>query len=76
MGARKPQTKAPTTTPPSPRQALSPLDPYLGLGDCLRRMVREEGVGSLYRGMGFRLCYLVPLTAVQVSACAIPPLPL
>ena len=52
--------------PPRTHQALSPLDPYLGLRDCLRRMVREEGALALYRGMGFRLCYLVPLTAVQV----------
>jgi hypothetical protein len=31
-------------------------------------MLREEGPAALYRGMGFRLCYVMPFAAVQVGS--------
>ena len=34
--------------------AVSPL-PYAGAVDCARRIVDEEGVGGLYRGIGLHL---------------------
>lgn len=37
-----------------PMVAPSPL-PYAGPVDCVRRMIDEEGVGSLYRGLGIHL---------------------
>lgn len=39
---------------------------YKGVTDCFVRMIREEGVGSLYRSLPPRLVSVVPMIAIQV----------
>lgn len=40
---------------------------YRGIGDCLRRIVQEEGVGGLYKGLGVSLLVCVPSLAISFS---------
>lgn len=38
---------------------------YKGVTDCLVRIIREEGVGTLYRALPPRLLAVVPMIAIQ-----------
>lgn len=39
---------------------------YKGVTDCFVRILKEEGVGSLYRSLPPRLIGVVPMIAIQV----------
>ncbi|CAM9271889.1 unnamed protein product [Choristocarpus tenellus] len=52
------KTRLVTQTAVSSRQ-------YTGIVDCFLRMVREEGVGSLYNSLSPRLVSVVPMIGVQ-----------
>lgn len=41
--------------------------PYKGLKDCIVRMAREEGIGSFYAGVGARVIWIAPFTAISLS---------
>mmetsp|Transcript_23888 Transcript_23888/g.55559 ORF Transcript_23888/g.55559 Transcript_23888/m.55559 type:complete len:344 (+) Transcript_23888:170-1201(+) len=51
-------------------QALSNLTPYKGVGDCVSRMLREEGAGAFFKGLAPRMIYVAPFAAVQFTAHA------
>lgn len=40
--------------------------PYRGVLDTLSRVVKEEGIGSLYRSLAPRLVSVVPMIGIQV----------
>jgi hypothetical protein len=40
---------------------------YKGLRDCACRMAREEGVGAFFAGVGARLIWIAPFTALSLS---------
>jgi len=40
---------------------------YKGLRDCIYRMAREEGVGAFFAGVGARLVWIAPFTALSLS---------
>ena len=46
------------------QQGNAPLA-YKGVGDCFRRIIKEEGVGSLYSSLTPRLLSVVPMIAIQ-----------
>ena len=46
-------------------QDASTVNPYLGVVDCFQRILKEEGVGSLYRSLAPRLLSVVPMIAIQ-----------
>lgn len=46
-------------------QDASTVNPYKGVSDCFQRILREEGVGSLYRSLAPRLLSVVPMIAIQ-----------
>ena len=41
------------------------LVPYMGINDCFRRILKEEGVGAFYRGLVPRLLSVVPMIGIQ-----------
>ncbi|KMZ56658.1 putative Mitochondrial carrier protein [Zostera marina] len=41
--------------------------PYKGVSDCLRRVIREEGIGSLYRSYRTTVVMNAPFTAVHFA---------
>ena len=46
-------------------QDCSAMNPYKGVVDCFQRILREEGVGPLYRSLTPRLLSVVPMIAIQ-----------
>ena len=46
-------------------QDASTVNPYMGVVDCFQRILREEGVGPLYRSLAPRLLSVVPMIAIQ-----------
>lgn len=49
-----------------PALQLVASSPYKGVGDCIVRMVREEGVSSLFAGVGARVIWIAPFTAISL----------
>ena len=49
--------------------AVGTLDniPYKGMVDCISRMAREEGVGAFFAGVGARVVWIAPFTAISLS---------
>ncbi|CAM9516794.1 unnamed protein product [Chrysoparadoxa australica] len=45
--------------------SVAGMVPYKGITDCFTRVIREEGVGSLYRALGPRLAAVVPMIGIQ-----------
>lgn len=46
-------------------QAAASKYNYTGIVNCFTRMIREEGVGSLYNSLTPRLVSVVPMIGVQ-----------
>lgn len=46
-------------------QQASTINPYSGVSDCFRRVLREEGIGTFYRSLTPRLLSVVPMIAIQ-----------
>eukprot|EP00633_Aureoumbra_lagunensis_P000985 CAMPEP_0197297958 /NCGR_PEP_ID=MMETSP0890-20130614/42370_1 /TAXON_ID=44058 ORGANISM="Aureoumbra lagunensis, Strain CCMP1510" /NCGR_SAMPLE_ID=MMETSP0890 /ASSEMBLY_ACC=CAM_ASM_000533 /LENGTH=179 /DNA_ID=CAMNT_0042775389 /DNA_START=537 /DNA_END=1076 /DNA_ORIENTATION=+ len=40
---------------------------YLGISDCVKRMLKEEGVYAFYRGLPPRLVSVVPMSCLQFA---------
>lgn len=40
---------------------------YTGVFDCMRRVVREEGWGALGRGVGARVAWVAPSSAIVLA---------
>lgn len=41
--------------------------PYKGMVDCIVRMAREEGPGAFFAGVGARVVWIAPFTALSLS---------
>ena len=41
------------------------LVPYMGINDCFRRILKEEGVGAFYRGLVPPLLSVVPMIGIK-----------
>lgn len=41
------------------------LVPYKGIIDCAQRVIKEEGVGTFYKGLAPRLISVVPMIGIQ-----------
>ena len=41
------------------------LEPYNGINDCFKRVLKEEGIGAFYRGLTPRLLSVVPMIGIQ-----------
>ncbi|KAG5182703.1 mitochondrial energy transfer protein [Tribonema minus] len=41
------------------------LVPYTGVVECIQRVIREEGIGTLYKALGPRLASVVPMIGIQ-----------
>jgi hypothetical protein len=41
------------------------LEPYKGIIDCAKRVVKEEGIGTFYKGLAPRLISVVPMIGIQ-----------
>lgn len=48
-------------------QSVVAAQPYKGIVDCTRRVLSEEGIAALYRGLSPRLISVVPLIGVQFA---------
>jgi Mitochondrial carrier protein len=46
-------------------QQAGAINPYTGVSNCFSRILREEGVGALYRSLTPRLLSVVPMIAIQ-----------
>ncbi|CEM38396.1 unnamed protein product [Vitrella brassicaformis CCMP3155] len=44
---------------------LGAVQPYKGIIDCFLRVIKEEGVGRLYRALPMRLMSVVPMIGIQ-----------
>ena len=44
---------------------------YRGTGHTLSRIVREEGIGALYRGIGPSVAAIIPEAAITYGACTV-----
>lgn len=40
---------------------------YVGIRDCVRRTLREEGVAAFKRGLGARILWLSPSCAISIA---------
>jgi len=47
---------------------------YNGALDCVRKVIKEEGIGRFYRGFGTYYVRIAPHAMLTVSAPALPPL--
>lgn len=45
---------------------------YRGTGHTLSRIVREEGIGALYRGIGPSVAAIIPEAAITYGVCTVP----
>ena len=46
-------------------QAAGSTRTYLGIADCFRTVLREEGAGAFYKGLPPRLLSVVPMIGIQ-----------
>jgi hypothetical protein len=45
--------------------AVDGIKPYTGIVNCIETILKEEGIGALYRSLGPRLASVVPMIGIQ-----------
>lgn len=49
------------------RLALAENKVYSGIFDCLRKIVKFEGYGSIYKGLGASIAGIIPYSSVDLA---------
>ena len=57
---------SPAASSPSAAAAVAARQPYRGIADCMRRVVQEEGVRALFKGVEARVMIISPLFGITL----------